>query len=107
MDNIIYTLHTKELKYHSDVKAVFLHFDLLIENKSNEKVFLDIGKIQAKLNGEPSSAVYYDSLASVMPEIEILRGGLTQKNLYFVFPESLKDRKLRDFRITSYGLSIK
>ena len=107
MDNITYTLHTKELKYHSDVKAVFLNFDLLIENKSNEKVFLDIGKIRGNLNGQPSSAVYYDSLASVMPEIENLKSGLTQKNLYFVFPESLRGRKLRDFKITSYGLSIK
>ena len=99
-------MHTKDLKYHSDVKAVFLHFDLQIENNSYKEVFLDIGRIQANLNGVNSREVYYDSLASVMPEKEILNRGLTEHKLYFVFPETNKNMDLRDFRVTSYGLSI-
>ncbi len=104
--NITFTLHTKELKYRSDVKAVFLHFDLQIENNSNKEVLLNIGKIQANLNGVNSRETYYDSLASVMPEKEILNRGLTEHKLYFVFPESIKNMNLRDFRVTSHGLSI-
>ncbi len=106
INNITFTFHTKELKHHSDVKAVFLYFELQIENFSNREVFLDIGEIQANLNGELSTETYYDSLASVIPEKEILKSGLTEHKLYFVFPESIKDKNLKDFRITSFGLSI-
>lgn len=107
MKNITFIFNTKELKYNSDINAVFLYFKLSIENQSNEEVFFDIGKIQAKLNGELSSATYYDSLASVMPEKERLNTGKTENNLCFVFSDSLKNDDLKEFKVINYGLSRK
>ncbi len=105
MENVTYTVNTNELEYNSDLKSVFLYFELIIENTSNEDVFLDVGKIQANLNGELSAETYYDSLASVMPEKERLNSGRTENKLYFVFPEILKNEELKDFKIINYGLS--
>ncbi len=105
MKNVTYEVNTKKLKYHSDIKSIFLYFELTIENKSNKEIYLNIGEIKAKLNGELNSDTYYDSLASVMPKKEKLNKGETRLKLYFVFPENPNNEKLNKFEITNYGLS--
>ena len=104
LNNVSFVINTKKLDYHSDTKSVFLYFDLKVENKASEDVFINVGKIQANLNGEPSKRTYYDSLASVIPKEEKLKNGISTWKLYFVFPEHLKARKIEQFRVTDYGL---
>ncbi len=105
LNNITYTVNTKKLSYHADIKSVFLHFDLNIVNKNDDDVYLDIGKIQAKLNNETSVGTYYDSLASVMTKKEKLKKNHSIYKLYFVFSENLKEQDLNEFTITNFGIS--
>ena len=105
LTNITYTVKTRELKYHSDTKSVFMRFELAINNKSNKEVYLDISKIKASLNSELSSETYYDSVASVLPKKEKLKKGASNFKLYFVYSENLREKNINKFKITSYGLS--
>ena len=68
---------------------------------------VNVGNIQADLNGEPSEATYYDSLASYIPTDEKLEKGTKTWKLYFVYPESLKNNKMDQFKVTDYGLRVK
>lgn len=103
-EGIIFSVELKKLEPQSKHNAVFLHFDLAIENDSPKPTYFDPGKMQAKLNGELSKATYYDSLASVMPERKELTNGKTTYQLYFVFPETV-GTKVEEFDIVSFGLS--
>lgn len=105
MENVKYTLNANNLEYKSDIKSVFLYFELVIENNSNQEIYLDVGKIKASLNGELSTGTWYDSLASNLPIKEKLKKGRTKLKLYFVYPESLKGVDFNDFKVVNNGLS--
>ena len=105
MRDVTFIVNTKKLKYYPNVNSVFLHFELIVENASNKDIYLDVGKIQASLNGVKSLATHYDSVASVMPHKEKLGKGRTSNNLYLVFSDKLRNQKLKEFNITSFGLS--
>ena len=104
MENVTFTVNTKKLKHHGDIKSVFLYFELTIQNNSNKDIYLNVGEIQAKLNGELSSETHYDSLASVLPKKERLKKGQTELKLYFVFSENQINKKLKEFNVVNYGL---
>ena len=103
--DVAFTVNTTKLKYHKDIKAVFLYFELTIENKSDKEIYFNLGEIKAELNGEKSTETYYDSLASVLPKKERLKNGQTKLNLYFVFSEKQKNTELKEFKVIDYGLS--
>ena len=103
--DVAYTVNTTKLKHHEDIKAVFLYFELTIENKSSKEIYFNVSEIKSELNGEESTETYYDSLASVLPKKERLKKGQTKLNLYFVFSEKQKNRELKEFKVINYGLS--
>ncbi len=85
-------------KLESD-QTSFLYCDVEYLNNSKELLFLNIGNLKAKAENTTSSATYYDSLASVMPEKEKLEKRKNSYNLYFVFPKKLSGDELNDLRL--------
>ncbi len=73
-------------------------------NDSSDVVYLNIGNIQAKLNGEPSSATHYDSLASVIPVEQKLEQGSKSWELYLVYSANLRDKAIKQFEVINFGL---
>ena len=104
--DVTYTVKTKRLKRHSE-NSVFLYFDLILDNSSNDVFILTDVQIQVSLNGETSKITHYDSFAAPAPyEIEIGYGKHIHK-LYFVFSDNLLGKELKEFRIKDYGLRKK
>jgi len=93
------------LTKHESDQTSLLYCDVEYLNNSKELLFLNIGNLKAKVRNTTSSATYYDSLASVMPEKEKLERGKSSYNLYFVFPKKLNGDDLDEFEIVNFGLS--
>jgi hypothetical protein len=103
-NGLTYTVETKYLKHHSDIKSVFLHINLTIENNTDKVVYLNIGKIKAILNGTRSTGAYHDSIASIVVKDERLGKGITRKELYLSFPETVKKEQVTKFIIIASGI---
>lgn len=101
---ITFNIVLKEVKPQPEHKSLFLYFDLKIENESSKHIFFNPADMEANLNGAVSKSVYYNSLASVIPEKKELAKGVSNYRLYFVFKGKI-DRKISSFVITNFGLS--
>lgn len=95
-------LHRFDLGKHNDL--VFLYFDLEINNTAEDKFDFDPGKMQVEVNGKLSKSTYYDSLASVMPELKTLEKGKSEYKLYFVFPKEINTDRIEKFKLIKNGL---
>ena len=103
LDDVTYTVKTKRLKRNSE-KDVFLFFDLILDNKSNDVLILTDMEIKASLNDLVSEIAHYDSFAAPAPYEMVIDRGKHVHKLYFVFSSSLWGKEIKGFRIVDYGL---
>jgi hypothetical protein len=103
-EGVTFIVALKKLEPKPEHKSVFLYFDLTIKNESSKRMYFNPGEMKAMLNGKPSEFVYYDSLASVMPEKKDLAKGISTYQLYFTFKDAI-DRKPVEFVLADFGLS--
>ena len=104
-ESVKYIVQTKDIKQYPNIGSVFLFIELTVRNQSPNELYLDLGRLNASLNGISSTATHYDSLASVIPKKEKLASGESQYQLYFVFPENAYSSKTQDFNLIKYGLT--
>ena len=101
-DKVKVNVILSELKYNP---TTFLYFEIEYINNSTDTLFLNIADLQAKIKNRTSTSTWYNSLASVMPEKEILKSGKSSYRLYFVFDEKINYNELSDFKIINFGIS--
>jgi hypothetical protein len=90
------------IEKHNDI--VLLYFDLEINNTAEDIFDFNPGIMQVEVNGKLSKATYYDSLASVMPEMITLEKGKSEYKLYFVFPKEINTDRIEKFKFINNGL---
>jgi hypothetical protein len=102
---VLFEIELKNIKAHTETKSVFLFFTCKIDNGSNNPLFFNYAKIKANVNNYENSFTYYDSLASAEPDTEELEMGVSVYKLYFVFPDAMGEKPIKDFKITNFGLA--
>ena len=97
-------INLKDAKYYKEHKSTFLFFELRIENDASQDTFFNPAHLKVKTNGIVSEETHYDSLASVMPERQILNKGESSFDLYFVLPSKADLKSIDEFEVLNYGL---
>ena len=104
-EKVKFEIDLKKIKINNETKSVFLFFTCKIDNDSSNPIFFNYANIKANVNNYENSFTYYDSLASAEPDTEKLKMGVSVYKLYFVFPEAMADKTIKDFKIIDFGLA--
>ena len=93
------------LDYNSEGSntSTFLYFDYKIINESINDIYFNYDSIKVQFNGNVSSQIYYNSIASIIPTRKKLKNGENHFSLYAVFSDSLVSSKPSSLKIVSYG----
>ncbi len=83
--------------------STLLYFEYKIQNESKSDIYFDFDSIKLQLNGNVSSQVYFNSIASVIATRKQLKKGENHFSLYAVFIDSLVFNEQNNFKIVSYG----
>lgn len=103
--DITFSVTINDIKSMPKHQSMFLYCDMVIENKSDISHNFDLSKLQARFNGIINESTYYDSLASVMPEIKKLDKGKNVYKIYLVYSDSIDISGVKSFELTNFGLS--
>lgn len=104
-ENVNVKVVLKELSYESitDSNWTSLYFDYIVINKSKNQIYFRFDSLTIQFNEFISSKIYYNSIATIIPEKIQIANGEKNLSLYAVFPDSVKVKTQNDFRIISYG----
>jgi len=84
--------------------TTLLFFDYRVLPSGESPLYLNAGEIELSAGGLLSSAIYYDSVASVRLAWQEVPGHGVNLPLYAVFPDELTPRKLAAFGVEKFGL---
>ena len=104
--NIELKVKLENISYHSEngYNWSSLNFEYNILNNSHKQIYFRFDSIKIQFNGELSSKIYYNSIASVIPKREKLHEGENRYSLYAVFPDSIQSIQQNKLKILSDGL---
>jgi hypothetical protein len=93
------------LDYNSEGSNIStsLYFDYKIINESKSDIYFNFDSIKVQFNGNVSTQIYFNSIASVIPTRKRLKDDENHFSLYAVFSDSLFSSKPNNFKIVSYG----
>lgn len=101
--NLKVVLYNLNYKTEDSKTSTFLYFNYEITNESKSDVHFNFDSIKVQFNGNVSSRIYFNSIASVIASRKKLKNGENIFPLYAVFNDSVVSKSLNSFNIISYG----
>jgi hypothetical protein len=101
--NLNVVLNNLDYNSEASITSTFLYFDYKIINESNSDIYFNFDSIKVVFNGNVSSQIYFNSIASVISTRKKLKIGENIFPLYAVFADSIVSNNSNSFKIISYG----